>query len=218
MTKIRKFTKFKITDIVIAFVFTLFFISLGTIITLSFRPLYYFDIGFLNIPESTGYSKELIKRNYDTLIDYNSPFYKGDLEFPDFKSSPQGLQHFVEVKELFMGIYILFLITLALCLFIIIYKDKKKEDSYLLVSSIGVLAFPLIIGLITAIDFNKTFILFHKIFFRNDYWNFHPELDPVINILPKTFFFHSLILILLILMLGSLSLLIRYKTRKPKST
>ena len=70
----NKKLKFKPTNFLIGLVFTLFFISIGVIFDVKFRPLYYFDIDYLNIPESSGYDKELIRRNYDALIDYNSPF------------------------------------------------------------------------------------------------------------------------------------------------
>ena len=77
---------FKVSDFIISIIFTLLIISLGVIFTVNFRPLYYFDLGFLNISERSGYDVDLIKRNYDALIDYNSPFYKGELDFPDLDS------------------------------------------------------------------------------------------------------------------------------------
>lgn len=204
----NKKIKFKISNLLIGIVFTLFFISIGVIFAVNFRPLYYFDIDYLSIPESSGYDKELIRRNYDVLIDYNSPFYKGELEFPDLQSSPQGLQHFEEVKDIFVIFYYLAFITLIACTAIIIYKKKKKDKTYLLTSSITVVVLPLVVALVSAINFDRVFTLFHKVFFRNDYWIFIPQFDPIINILPQTFFLHSLILILVVILLGSLGLLI----------
>lgn len=40
----------------------------------------------------------------------------------------------------------------------------------------------------TAVNWEAVFIMFHKIMFRNDYWLFDEALDPVITILPDTFF------------------------------
>lgn len=195
--------KFKISDILIGIVFTLFIISIGLIFTINFRPLYYLDIDYLNIPETSGYDEELIKRNYNALIDYNSPFYRGELELPDLPSSPEGLQHFVEVKDIFTAIYYLALASLIACIIIVIYKKKKNDYSYLLVSSVTVILLPIIIGVFAAIDFDRAFVIFHKIFFKNDYWIFNAKLDPVIKILPQSFFLHCLLLILLVLVLGS---------------
>lgn len=203
--------KFKPSNILVGIIFTFLIVSLGVIFTVNFKPLYYFDIDYLGIPERSGYDKELIKRNYDTLIDYNSPFHKGDLEFPDLPSSPEGLQHFVEVKDIFTAFYYIAIITAITCTLIILYKKKQKDNSYLLVSSITVVVLPIIVALFAAIDFDKTFVLFHKIFFRNDYWIFSAKLDPVINILPQTFFLHCLILIVIILLLGSMALYTSYK-------
>ncbi len=198
--------KFKPTNILIGIIFTLFFISIGVIAAVNFRFIYYFDINYLDIPASSGYDVETIKENYDALIDYNSPFFKGDLEFPSLPSSKEGLQHFVEVKNIFVSIYGIFGVTLILLIFIIIYKAKKKDTSYLLVSSITVLVLPIIILLGCMVNFDAAFVLFHKLFFRNDFWLFDPALDPVINILPDTFFLHSLLVIIFFVFLGSITL------------
>ena len=203
--------RFKISDILIGIIFTLFFISIGLLFTVNFRPLYYFDINHLNISESSGYDEDLIKRNYDALIDYNSPFYEGDLELPDLPSSPEGLQHFVEVKDIFTAFYYIALVTLIVCIIIVLYKKNKADHKYLLVSSITTVVLPTIIALITAIDFDKAFVLFHKIFFRNDYWIFNAKLDPVIKILPQTFFLHCLVAIIIFILLGSVLLFTAYK-------
>ena len=124
MKTTRKFT-FK--NIIIGIIFTLFFISFGVIFTVNFRPLYYYDIDYLQISENSAYDKEVIIRNYDALIDYNSPFYKGELKLPDLTSSKEGLQHFVEVKNIFVAFYYIALISFILCLLIVLYKRKQKD-------------------------------------------------------------------------------------------
>ncbi len=198
--------KFKGTDLIIGVIFTLLFISIGVIATVNFRLLYYLDIKFLNIAETSGYSNEIIIENYDALIDYNSPFYKGKLEFPSLPSSNEGIIHFEEVKQIFMSFYYIFAITFILALIIVIYKSRKKDTSYLLISSITVLVLPTLVLLGSAIDFDAAFVVFHKIFFRNDYWLFDPTTDPVITILPDTFFLHAMLVIVFFVLLGSLIL------------
>lgn len=202
--------KFKITDILIGFVFTLLLISIGVIAAVNFRFIYYKDIDNLNISKTSGLEKEVIIENYNTLIDYNSPFYKGDLKFPSLPSSPEALQHFIEVKNIFTAFYYIAAITIIISLIVIFYKHRKKENSYLLVSSITVLVIPIIAALGSFINFDALFILFHKIFFRNDFWLFNPITDPVITILPDTFFLHSLLVIIAFILLGSILLLIAY--------
>lgn len=198
--------KIKVTDIIIGIIFTLFIISFGVITTLNFRCLYYLDIDLLNIVHRSGLDKETIIKNYNALIDYNSPLFKGDLKLPDFSSSLGGLQHFVDVKNIFTAFYAIAGTTLILCGMIIIYKKAKKDYSYLKVSAITVLIIPVIALIACVINFDATFVIFHKIFFRNDLWIFNPSTDPVITILPDTFFLHALIFLILFIFLGSLIL------------
>ena len=213
----RKIRKFKASDLLIGLVFTLLFLSLGVVFTINFRPLYYLDVKLLNIPEISGYSKDMIIENYKALIDYSSPFYKGNLSFPSLDASPSGIQHFKEVKDIFMAFYGIGALSLISALGIIIYKIRKRDYSYLLVSSITAIVLPVITGLLLAIDFDKSFVIFHKIFFNNDYWIFDPITDPVINILPSTFFLHCAILITAFILLGSLTLYLGHLYQKKHS-
>lgn len=208
---------FKITDIFVGFIFTILFLSLGIIFTINFRPLYYLDVKLLDIPETSGLSQEEIIENYDALIDYSSPFYKDRLSFPSLDASPSGIQHFEEVKDIFVACYLLAAFSLIAATGIIVYKSRKKDISYLLVSSITAIVLPVIVGLLLALDFDKAFLIFHKIFFKNDYWIFDPLTDPVINILPATFFLHCAFLIIIFVLTGSLILYLLYLYLKKRS-
>ena len=48
---------------------------------------------------------------------------------------------------------------------------------------------PLALGLLAVFQWNTVFTVFHTILFRNNYWLFDPRTDPVILILPDSFFF-----------------------------
>ena len=205
---------FKITDLLIGIIFTLLFISIAVVITVNFRPLYYMDIDALNIETESGIQKDVISENYNALIDYSSPFYKGELKFPSLTASESGLSHFAEVKNIFTSFYILGAVTLILGVIIIVYKSRRKEISYLLVSAITAIVLPLLLGLFMGINFDKTFILFHKLFFNNNDWLFDPATDPVITILPDTFFMHCAILIILIVILFSIVFLTIYMVKR----
>jgi integral membrane protein (TIGR01906 family) len=206
--------RFKITDLLIGVLFTLLFISIAVVITINFRPIYYFDIDYLNIAEDSGYTKEVIRENYDALIDYSSPFFKGDLNFPTLAASESGLFHFIEVKNIFTGFYILGAITLAFGIIIIMQKHKNKDYSYLLVTAVTAIVLPLLLALSLSIDFDRAFVIFHKLFFNNDYWLFDPTTDPVITILPDTFFMHSAIMIIVLVVLMSLLFLTVYLVKR----
>lgn len=193
--------RLKISDFLYGIIFTLLFISIAVVITINFRPLYYLDIKWLHIEADSGYGKAEIRENYDALIDYSSPFFTGELQFPTLEASPSGLQHFAEVKNLFTAFYVIGAITLILGIIIIIRKAKAREYGYLLASAITAIVLPSLLGICMAINFDETFYFFHKIFFRNDYWIFDPITDPVITILPEAFFMHCAIMIIVIVLI-----------------
>lgn len=208
--------RFKGTDLLIGIIFTLLFISIGVVITINFRPLYYLDVNLLNIDTSSGYDKKEILQNYNTLIDYCSPIYQGELKFPTLKASANGLEHFREVKSIFIFFYILGAVTLVAAILIMIFKSKRRDYSYLLTSSITAVALPLILGCIMAVNFDTVFITFHKLVFNNNYWLFDPATDPVINILPETFFLHCALLIIIIIILLSIALFLYYRKKRRR--
>ena len=82
-------------------ILTLFLIGVSVVGTLAFRPMYYADIERLRIAETSGYSEEEIRRNYDALIDYNMAWSDGELSFPSLPMSENGKTHFEEVKDIF---------------------------------------------------------------------------------------------------------------------
>lgn len=211
---IQKKKKFLITDLIIGILFLIFLLSFGVLFVVYFRPLYYADIHLLDLDTVTGLSVQEIKANYNALINYCSFFHRGALQFPSLPSSAQGLSHFAEVKVLFDGFHISALVSAIFLAIGIWYKKRKDQYSYLLISAITVLALPIITALACLINFNAAFVLMHKIFFRNDDWMFHPSTDPIINLLPETFFLHCALVIILILFLGSLILYLCYRHQK----
>ena len=54
---------------------------------------------------------------------------------------------------------------------------------------------PALLGGLAYMNWNKVFLTFHKILFRNNYWIFDPASDPVILILPDTFFLQCVIVL-----------------------
>ena len=181
----------------------LFIISASVTITLNFRPLYYHDISALKIEETSGFSKKTIKKNYDELIDYNQFFHSGKLKLT-MPMSKEGRIHFEEVKRIFDTIEIICIITLILSCCLVTGQLRKHDLRFLKPASIITILLPSIAGVLTAVNWEAAFIMFHKIMFRNDYWLFDEALDPVIKILPDTFFFHCAVMIILLILFGSL--------------
>lgn len=213
----QKKVPFKITNILIGILFTLFFISISVIIILNARSLYYNTIDRFELEKYSGLDRETIIENYDALIDYCSPFYKGELKFPSLASSESGTSHFAETKVIFVSFYYIVAITGIILLFIILYKKKHHDTSYLRTSAITIIVLPSIVGIATALNFEKTFLLFHKLAFRNDDWLFDPATDPIITLLPEEFFMYCAIGIVILVLVGSLILfLIDYLIRKKQ--
>lgn len=198
-----------------ALVLMVFIISFAVTFTLNFRPLYYFDMNHLNISQTSGLSNEDIKWNYNTLIDYNSALNHEELSFPTLSMSESGRIHFAEVKDIFVAIQYMFVISAIIgTALIILLTIKFKDILYLKLTAIFTVAIPAALGLFIASNWDKAFVTFHHIFFNNDYWMFSPETDPIINILPDEFFLHCAIMILFCTILGSGISYLIYRKRK----
>ena len=190
-------------NILISLCLALFIISASVTITLNFRPLYYHDISSLKIEETSGFSKKVIRENYDALIDYNQFFYSGKLKLT-LPMSREGKIHFEEVKRIFVGIEYLCVITLILSCFLKKRKIRSRNIDFLRSASIITVLLPVIVGILCAVNWDAAFTLFHEIMFRNDYWIFDEATDPVIMILPDAFFLHCAVMIILLILIGSL--------------
>ena len=195
-------------SLALALVLVLLIISMSVVVTLNFRPLYYHDMKALEISESTGIPEEVIKENYDILIDYNSMFYDGELEFPDFRMSENGRIHFEEVKVIFVAFQKIALATLVLAIVGIVLKARKKDYSYLIPASALSIGIPVVLGVFIALNWDRVFVLFHELMFNNDYWIFDYRTDPIIMILPDKFFMHCAIMILDGVVMGAMICLV----------
>lgn len=171
-------------NILISLCLALFIISASVTITLNFRPLYYHDISSLKIEETSGFSKKVIRENYDALIDYNQFFYSGKLKLT-LPMSREGKIHFEEVKRIFVGIEYLCVITLILSCFLIKRKIRSRNIDFLRSASIITVLLPVIVGILCAFNWDAAFTLFHEIMFRNDYWIFDEATDPSRCIFPS---------------------------------
>lgn len=206
MENFMKKTTFHITplNLFTAVIYMLCIISLSVTFALNFRPLYYFDMDHLKISETSGYPAEEIRANYDALIDYNSALSHDNLEFPTLPMSEGGRIHFAEVKRIFVSVQYLGIITLLLAAGLTAFQRKRRDFGFLKPAAFLTTVLPLILGALIALNWDAFFVTFHHIFFNNDYWLFNPDTDPVITILPDTFFLHEAILILLCVLFGSL--------------
>ncbi|KOA19813.1 hypothetical protein CLHOM_19020 [Clostridium homopropionicum DSM 5847] len=203
--------KYKLLQILFSLTFSLFIIGTSVKFTLMFKPLYYFDIEYLNIVEQSNFSKAEIVKNYDYVIDYLLNPKAQEFNLPSIPYSKYGQIHFKDVKNIFTSIDVLLIVTGLLNVFGLIINLKRKNFNFLKQTSSILIILPIILLTAFMINFDAFFTIFHKIFFRNDYWIFDPELDPIIKILPKEFFYHSALLIVILIILIIIFLKLLYK-------
>ncbi|AEM68742.1 TIGR01906 family membrane protein [Mycoplasma putrefaciens] len=178
-----------------------------------FRPFYYWQIKSLNIQQTSGYDYQTIKTAYDSIMNYLTLF--ADYSVGSLKSSAEGQAHFNDVKILFIICLTVFLISLIAVISISFYKLKHKAEfqntkfTQSFYASISIIIFFAVITILSAIDFNKAFVIFHKIFFiGKDNWLFDPNQDEIIKILPGEFFRNCAIFVFVIMFSISFSTII----------
>lgn len=164
----------------------------------AFKGLYYFDIKHLNITKSANMDSVKIKKIYDYVIYYFRNTKKGSFNPPYITSSKNGKMHFNDVRILLNKLNTTLLILLICIIPLIIFNIKNKKYKFLKLSSIITFFSILLISMPFLINFNKSFDAAHRLIFHNDYWLLDPYKDPIINIYPETFFFHSAMLIVFI--------------------
>lgn len=194
--------KYKVFNIAAALIAAVCVICISVTAVVLARPLYYWDTDNLQIPETSGYSKEICIENYDALIDYNLIGGSEKLVFPSFSMSEQGEIHFAEVKEIFITMQVISIAGIILFAGFMLYRKlhgvPREGTLWMRFTGIVLLSAVVLIGLAMTIDWQWSFEFMHKVFFDNDYWLFDPKYDPVITILPDRFFLHCGILIVLI--------------------
>ena len=208
----------RLITIVVSYSIAFSIFALATTAVVYGKWLYYFEIDFLNIPDLADMTKGDIKRNYNVLITSLSPFYDGALHLPTLDMSTNGRIHFVDVKNILVKIQYVMYATIMIAMIDGKKKKKKKNEKFLLHGSILTIIFPIALMLPIAINFEKSFVIFHKLLFSNDYWVFDPEKDPIILMLPEEFFMHAACAILLFILFGSILCysLYRYFLKKKR--
>lgn len=192
--------------------FVLTAMSGAILATLLVSPwIFGYVIDFARLTEQSGLNRDQLAQSYQEIVTYLIQPNGRPFSLTYFSSSPQGVQHFADVKMLFFYAFLVFLLTFIACFFLLAYlrkrKQRRKMENHFKIAAI----LPLILMAVAVVTFEQAFILFHRLFFRNDYWLFDPTLDPVITILPETFFMALFILGIIIyeLILGIFALILK---------
>ncbi len=156
--------------------------------------------------------------NYQRVISYVQNPLDHELILNRLPMSEFGKTHFFEVKRIFIALYI-FGIVFIIMMISKIVMNKRKDLWKRLIESfnrcVNIIAIVFIsISIMMMINFSKAFYYFHKIFFRNDYWIFDPNKDPIINALPEELFMIEAILIIILLLIFTVIIKILYLRNK----
>ncbi|MGT2925015.1 TIGR01906 family membrane protein [Streptococcus caviae] len=200
----------------------LFLLSFSILATIYLVWLFYpLEISWLHLEQAVYMKSSQIYYNFNRLMLYLTNPFNWRLTMPDFPSSKDGLHHFKQVKLLFHLVQLTALISLP-SFFIFVKTIIQKGYGLLYRRALRICALiPAVLALVAGlIGFNTFFTLFHQVLFAGDStWLFNPYTDPVIYILPETFFLHCFLLFLFLyeLSFGALLWQIRCKNKRDRT-
>ena len=196
------------------------------ILTISFEIITFSDwiYEFNWDRNNISYRSNLTNNELDQVSDQIKDYFKNDdekitINIERNKSinlfNQREIDHMVDVKNLIKFTLLFERISLVIIFFTLIissYINGLKEIQRVLIQIIyksfiiwsGIILL-IISGMV--INFNYTFTLFHKIFFRNDLWILDPRNDYLLIMFPERFFLEICIIILLLFTLINFLLL-----------
>lgn len=170
------------------------------------RPFYYLHIQPLNLQETVGLTAEQIKTAYNEMMDFcmglTDKFSVGELRW-----SEEGRSHFADVRKLFLMDLWALAVSAVLLIAVTILRRKNKTrlagHTPGFWGAVGLGVSFAVVGSLAALNFDKAFVIFHKIFFPGkDNWLFDPWEDQIIQVLPEAFFRNCAIFILALILIS----------------
>lgn len=213
-----------IKDGIVSIFFSIVAICFSALVIINSTWIYTFVIRKYNLESISGVDSSSLMKEYKGLINYLQNPFIDKLSFENFSMSTYGEIHFYEVKKIFLILIIIlgiFIFIVGITLLLRRYKKNKLNKLEILEvcnnsTNILIIFFSSIVVLYF-IDFSWAFTLFHKIFFRNDYWIFDPKIDPIINVLPEELFMICGVGILVLLFLMIIGVKIIYNKSNKKN-
>lgn len=169
-------------------------VSFSIIIVINSTFIYRIFVTLLRLERKVGLSQAELMADYKSLLSYfNYPWVtKLNMKLP---SSYNAMQHYSDVKNLFQINYICFLIFGLIAILFIRQLAKQKELWKLVRPFQIAVTIPFLSIFLFLFNFERYFILFHELMFRNNDWIFYPNLDPIILALPENFFMVCFLLV-----------------------
>lgn len=211
----------KLLGITQAILIGLVIVSGAIAIPILFRPFFYWHITPFGLTELAELTVGQVKTAYNEMMNYciglTDTFSAGVLPF-----SQSGAEHFADVRKLFL--LDLQVLAVAGSLLTVMTAVFRKEHPRLLGhtpgfwSAIGLAVSFSVVGGLAALDFDRSFTVFHKLFFPGkDNWLFDGQQDPIIYMLPAEFFRNCAIVIFGMILLSCAGLLLwDWRLRRTK--
>ena len=186
-------------------------LSAAVAVPLLWRGFYYLHIAGLSLPEKTGWTAVEIRAAFDEMMNYcvfRQPFGTGVLKW-----SAEGAAHFADCELLFRLDFTLLAVSLAA---VLLLWSMGREFAAVPFGNRGPLFWSgsilaglfALIGGLGAVDFDRTFVIFHSLFFPGkSNWIFDWRVDEIILVLPQVVFRNYAILIVCLLLAGCVGLM-----------
>lgn len=199
---------------------SIFNILLATVVVLNCKGTYRIANKIFQIDKNLNIPRNKLYDEYGNIIDFINNPKTTDLSFESFTLSNNALYHFVEVRKIFIGIYIFLIFSISLLVIYLLINKKRIKKA---IGNIPVIS--LLITIVTSfviigssmVNFNYLFKIFHEIIFTNDYWIFDTVKDSIILALPEEFFLLcAIIIIVLSIIITCIELVICKRVREEQ--
>lgn len=194
-----KKTSLGIINAILAFTLAVTLILLSVQIVLRFTPFYNYHIQKYNLTSRTHLNSEQIQQEYQYLVQYLTDSNSAEFNLRYLPYSKQGKIHFEDVRNIFMSIEKIQVGALLFSIGMLVIQIRRRDYGFLRGLYRWLLGIPVLVSLPLILDFEHSFIIFHKLLFRNDYWIFDPDKDPIIHLLPQQFFMNAAFFIIAII-------------------
>lgn len=171
----------KIKAVLTVSVVTIALASIAFFITVNLSPL------FIHIPSALGLSRQQTIGDYCRLLYYlQVPWCQ--LKLNAIIISQAGRQHFADVKNYFLLAELCLLISTFAGCRLFAYQKRRRQLWKLLTPLEWLIVICLVSLVMGVVSFPHWFISSHYLLFHNMDWIMSPTSDPVILLLPVSFF------------------------------
>lgn len=178
----------KYKDWITSIIVVLFIVSSAILVTIFFKPLFWWQLQTLDTVSLVNLTQQQVIGQYDVLLHYLVNPFVSELVLPLFKMSNSGAFHFYEVKQLFILVEVLWVVSGIGTVFS--YRYMRKQIRWHVFKQVmqWLLVVPITIVIVLLMSFEFWFVAFHRVFFNNNDWLFNPITDNIILVLPESFF------------------------------